>query len=65
MSKGNSSCHIPNDKYRDNYERIFRQGNLRDMREWFGTAPPEMVDVVPTRERLLYEEYDHSKDWDE
>jgi len=22
-SKGNSSCHIPNDKYRENYERIF------------------------------------------
>ena len=26
-SKGNSSCHIPNDVYRENYERIFKKSD--------------------------------------
>ena len=27
MSKGNSSCHVPNAKYREGYERIFGNKN--------------------------------------
>ena len=30
MSKGNSSCHIPNDKYRENYDKIFKKTPIID-----------------------------------
>jgi hypothetical protein len=62
MAKGNSSCHIYTAQGRENHDRIFNRRDLRQMREWFGTSEPFTIDELPQeRERLLYEEYDHSR----
>ena len=60
--KGNADCHIPSDKYRANYDSIFRK-EKRNV-DWYGTAGPEWAGwdeieemVKQSGERLLNEEY--------
>ena len=45
-SKGDSSCHIPNDAYRENYERIFKKSDdVRRSECVVGTQPNKNDEV--------------------